>query len=126
MARTTATQVLGILKTQVTAETVELFMADASLWVTEELVVKGLSTDRLELIERYLTCALVRLRDLGLTSVKMDDVTEHYQVDPQVSDYLLRAASFDPSGTVRRTFVPPKDVRVASAVVGRGFVGDNP
>ncbi len=122
--RTDATAVKLVLATTLTEPQVEAFIADASLWIDEELLTFELSADRLEIIERYLACALIRLRDLGVKQAKFDDITEHYQVDPQVTDYLLRAAAFDRSGTVRRYFMAPKDIRSAQYRTGEGFVDE--
>lgn len=107
--RTTESSVRAIISTSLTSAQVLAFIADANVWVTEEIVtVGGVSDARLEIIERYLSCALIRLRDLGLSSATMDDVSEKYQVDPEVTDYLLRAASMDPTGKVRAHFVDGK------------------
>ena len=122
--RTSEAAVKAILSTSLTATQVNAFIADASLWVDEELASSGLSASRLELIERYLACSLIRIRDLGLSQAKMDDITEHYQVDPEVSDYLLRAASFDSTGIIRKYFMAPKDTRTASARLGTRYVDE--
>lgn len=122
--RTTETAVKAVISTQLTEPQINAFVVDASFWVDEELASQGLSAGRLEMIERYLACALIRLRDLGLKSAKYDDISEQYQVDPQVTDYLLRAAAFDPTGTVRRHFMAPADTRVAKYRVGTRFVDD--
>jgi hypothetical protein len=52
-------------------------------------------------------------------------------VDPEVTDYLLRAASFDPTGKVRANFLAPKPVALPSPItyplvaeVGEGFDDD--
>ncbi|KKN44574.1 hypothetical protein LCGC14_0691780 [marine sediment metagenome] len=124
MPRTSETAVKAVISTSLTTTQVEQFIGDASLWVDEELTSSGLSAGRLELIERYLTCALIRLRDLGLTQAKFDDITEHYQVDKEVTDYLLRAAAMDPTGTVRRYFMAPADVRPVQYRVATRFVDD--
>ncbi len=122
--RTNEAAVKAILNTSLTGPQIEVFIADAQLWVDEELASSGLGTSRLELIERYLACALIRLRDLGLKSAKFDDIAEQYQVDPTVTDYLLRAAAFDSTGAVRRVFMAPKDTRVVQYRVGTRFVDD--
>jgi hypothetical protein len=126
--RTSETAVRQIMQTALTTPQVLAFIADANLWVTESLAPLGLSTERLEIIERYLSCALVRVRDLGLKDASVQDVSETYQVDPEVTDYLLRAASFDPTGTVRQHFLAPKLVATPTpptysmvAEVGKGF-----
>lgn len=122
--RTNETAVKLVIQTSLTSPQIVAFIADASLWVDEELLGEGLGTNRLELIERYLACALIRLRDLGLKSAKFDDMSEQYQVDPEVTDYLSRAASFDPSGLVRRFFMVSKDTRVARFRVGKSFMDE--
>jgi hypothetical protein len=106
MARTTDTAVREIIATDLTTPHVKAFIDDASLWVTEELGGEGLTAGRLEIIERYLACALIRLRDLGLKSATLENVKEDYQVDASVTDYLLRAAAMDPTGKVRQAFLP--------------------
>lgn len=103
--RTSEGAVKSVLDTQLDVDQIKVFIQDASLWVDEELGEADLSVERLELIERYLACALIRIRDLGLTEVKMGDVAEQYQVDPKVSDYLIKAAAFDSTGKVRQTFI---------------------
>ena len=121
--RTSEPDVKSTISTSLTAPQVHVFISDASLWVDEVLVgaTPVLSAQRLEIIERYLACALIRMRDLGLKTYKMDDITEQYQVDPEVSDYLLRAAGFDSTGNIRRYFMAPKDVRPVHWRTGQSF-----
>lgn len=131
MSRTTETAVREIIQTNLTGPQVRAFIEDASLWITEELASEDPvpSLGRLEIIERYLACALVRLRDLGLKDSTIQDVSETYQADPEITDYLLRAASFDSTGKVREYFLAPKPVALPTAPiypvkfrVGEGFV----
>jgi hypothetical protein len=122
--RTNESAIRDVISTSLDSEQINAFAADASLWVTEELGGAGLSNDRLELIERYLACALIRLRDLGLQSATFDDVAEQYQVDPVVTDYLLRAAAFDPTGRVRDAFVETRERGPMRVRVGTGFVDE--
>lgn len=111
-----------ILSTGLSDLQIDQFILDASLWVGEELLGKGLSDDRVELITRYLTAALIRLRDLGMTSVQLDDVRENYQVDPEVTEYLKRAAAMDPTSTVQDAFLPEIEGRKRAVFrVGKGF-----
>jgi hypothetical protein len=119
----TEASVRDIMDTALKAPQIRAFIDDATLWVTEELAAEGLSDERLELITRYLACALIRLRDLGLTSGELKDVKEKYQVDPEVTDYLLRAASFDPTGKLRRTFLADASGAGASTYPVRFRVG---
>lgn len=122
MARTTETAVREVLSTSCTGPQVIAFINDANLWVTEELSVGfGMTAGRLELIERYLACALVRLRDLGIKNTTVKNISESYQVDPEVTDYLLRAASFDPSGKIRQSFLTPSTAKPLRFRVGETF-----
>lgn len=125
--RTSEPAVRQIIKTGLTAPEINVFIADASLWVDEELsvVTPALSDARLEVIERWLTAALIRTRDLGLANTTLEDVSEKYQVDSEVTDYLLRAASMDPTGAVRRHFLAAKPTMAPVNVIARvgpGFV----
>lgn len=128
--RTTEPAVRKILTTKLTTPQVASFIADASLWVDEELVPFGtLTVARLEVIERWLAAALIRAREVGLARGSIEDVSETYQVDPQVTDYLLRAAAMDPTGTVRKHFLAGKPVAVPNRApfdmvgrIGPGFV----
>lgn len=131
MARTTEAAVREVIKTSLTTPQLIAFIKDANLWVTEEIAPSGGSAERLEIVERYLTCALIRIRDLGLKDATFGDVSETYQADPEVSDYLLRAASFDPTGKVRLHFLAPKPVAqpqpiiiAAISRVGKGYIDD--
>ncbi len=124
--RTTEVDVKAIISTSLTTIQINTFIADAALWIDEELLDEGYSTPRLELIERYLACALIRLRDLGLKTAKFDDMAERYQVDDEMTEYLTRAAAFDSSGTIRRYFLAPADLRQAQYRVGARYVDDTP
>lgn len=131
MPRTTETAIRQILDTQLTSAQIVAFLTDANLWVTEEVAsfTPAISAARLELIERYLACALIRTRELGVASYGAASVSENYQADPQVSDYLLRAAALDPSGKVRDTFLaakPSRDMFHGIARVVPGFAEDEP
>lgn len=113
-ARTTEAAVREIISTSLTTPQIQAFINDASLFVTEEVLVTAaslaitISTARAEVIERYLACALIRIRDLGLASVSWSKVSENYQVDPQVTEYLTTAMSFDPTGRIKAKFQPPE------------------
>jgi len=124
--RTTETAVREIISTSLTTAQVNAFIADANLFVTEEVAAEdaSISAGRLELIERYLACALIRLRDLGLANVSWSKVSETYQVDPVVTDYLKRAAAFDPTGKIKSTFMPTDVGFVAKFRVGETFRED--
>lgn len=125
MPRTSENAVLEIIKTKLTTPQILAFINDANLWVTEELGTASLSDDRLELIERYLACAFIRIRDLGLKEWTVKDVREQYQVDPDVNEYLKHAAAFDPTDTIRRTFLSDGNTGwTVIAKAGTGFVGE--
>src|SRR5512146_1936802 len=113
--RTSETAVRQILDSSLTTQQVLAFITDANVWVTEEIASwAGITASRLEIIERYLACALIRIKDAGLANGTIGDIAETYQVDPQVTDYLLRAASFDPWGAIRTNFLAPKPVVLPS------------
>ena len=129
--RTTVTAVREILQTSLTDTQITAFIKDADVWIGEELATASISDARLEVIERYLACALARLSDLGLSRVTIGDVSESYQVDPQVTDYLLRAAAFDPTGLIRQTFLAPKPLAQPGAAsivyrIGQSFTDETP
>ncbi len=121
MARTTEAAVLLVLDTNLTSPQVVQFIADANVWVTLELAGEGMSAAILEMIERYLACSLIRLRDLGLVSARFDDISEKYQVDPELSDYVRNAAAFDISGKVRAQFMAPRSARSVKFRVGQTY-----
>jgi len=118
MPRTTEAAVREVIGTSLTTAQINAFINDSNIFVTEEVVPSGasqsisLTTARLEIIERYLACALIRLRDLGLKDASWSKVTENYQVDPEVTDYLLRASAMDPTGRIRAKFMPPDPPQV--------------
>jgi len=136
MARTTDTAVREILNTALPTNQLKAFIEDVSLWVTEMLAnqVPAPSAARLEIIERYLSCAMVKLRELtggGLTSTTIGDVTESYSVPAAVRDYLDTAAGFDASGIVRRHFLAPRPASAPvqptygmQAITGKLFTDD--
>jgi len=138
MARTTDTAVREILNTALPTNQLKAFIEDASLWVTEMLAnqVPAPTATRLEIIERYLACAIVKLREVtgsALRSVTIGDVTEDYSLPASVRDYLDTAAGFDASGLVRRHFLAPRPVAApvlptygAIANVGKSFTDDDP
>lgn len=124
MARTTVAAVKNVLSTTLTDGQITAFIDDANVWVTDELGSAGFSTGRLEIIERYLACALCRLRDLGISSASMEGVSESYQVDSAVTDYLLRAASFDTSGKIRGHFLEGSSVGAVTFRLGTRYVDE--
>ncbi len=123
---TTETDVRNVINTACTSAQVTAFIADASVWVSEELADQNYSTDRKELIARYLTCALIRIRDLGLKSGSIGTTTESYQTDPEVTDYLLRASGFDKSGRIKKAFLDPKNSNTVLFSTGTSFTDETP
>lgn len=124
--RTSVDKVREVIATSITDVQLLAFIKDASLWVDEELqTLATLSADRLELVERYLACALIRMRDLGLKAAKYDDINEQFQVDPETTEYLLRAAAFDQTGTVRKFFLASKDARTIAWRIAESFVDES-
>ncbi len=124
MALTTETAIRKVLSTSLTSEQVEAFIEDAALWVSEELADAEFTDQRLEIIERYLACALIRMRDLGLKSATFKEISETYQVDLYVTEYLTRAASFDTTGKLRRHFIDADNTYAVQFRVGAGFRDD--
>src|SRR5512146_2562938 len=123
--RTSVDAVLAIIKTALSTDDVTTFIADANLWVTEELATgSDLSDDRLELIERYLACAFIRTKEPGLKDAQMGDVRETYQVDNTKNEYLLRAAALDPTGTIQMQFLTGGARYSALARFGKGYKDD--
>lgn len=125
--RTTTAAVKRIVETSLDAGLIDTFIADASLWVDEELATLSptISSARLETIERWLAAALIRARDVGLVDVAIKDSKENYQVDSEVTEYLLHAASLDSTGTVRRHFLAAKPTQAPVNIIARvgpGFV----
>lgn len=126
MARTTEEAVRLVISTSLTPPQILQFITDVSLWVTEELGDSGMSDDRLEVVERYLTCAFIRMRDLGLKSVQFDaGVSEVYQADLYVTEYLTRAAGLDKTGKIRQHFLTPANTKVGAFRVGTGFADES-
>lgn len=135
--RTSPTAVRTILTTALTDPQVNAFIGDAEQWITENLasLSPAPSASILEIIERYLTCAIIKLREVtgaSLTSRTIGDATDQYATPASVRDYLDAAAGFDTSGTVRKHFLAPRPVAAptpllygAIARVGKGFSDDS-
>lgn len=122
MARTNEAAVGLAIHTSLTSPQVDAFIDDANVWVTAYLGAEGLAEAILERIERYLACALIRTRELGIKSGSFEGVQESYQVDPEVTDYLKRAAGFDPTGNVREHFLAPANRTQFEFRTGTGYV----
>lgn len=121
MPRSSVSAIQDVIDTDLSSIQITAFLGDANAWVTANLASSGLTATILEKIEKYLACALIRLRDLGLSSGGFDGVTEQYQVDPKVTGYLHTAADFDTTGTIRETFMAPPERTRFRAYVGTGY-----
>jgi len=119
--RTSPFAIRQVFETTLTDEQLNAFAADASSWVTTNLSDAELSAAQLEMIERYLSCAMATFRDPRLVDSSLADVKEKAQRDPVVSEYLTLAASLDPTNTVRAAFLPVKGAFRGMLVVGSGF-----
>lgn len=119
--RTSEDAVRAVIKTSLTTDEVVTFIEDANLWVNEELSDSGLSADRLEMIERYLACAFIRMKEPGIKSATYGDTTENYQVDNTKNEYLLRAAALDPTGTIQFQFITGGGRYTALGFVGKTY-----
>lgn len=109
MARTNISDVLDVIETSLSQEQVSAFIDDANLWVTDFLGGEGLSSGRLEKIEKYLACHYITLRDPRLRQAALDDVRETYQRDTQVTEYLRQAVAEDPTGIVKSTLLDQEE-----------------
>jgi hypothetical protein len=119
VARTDEAQLRLIIDTRLDASALESFIADASLWVDNNLASDGLSDATLEAIERWLAAGFATSRDPRLTDKTLLSVKESLQRDPIISEYFKRAADLDPTGKVASAFVPTK--RVGLLRIGAGY-----
>lgn len=119
--RTDSSAVLAAIDTDLTTVQVDAFISDASVWVDENLTTSSLSDTLLEKIEKYLTCHFITLRDPRLRSANVGDVSETYQRDTQVTEYLMAAMALDPTGRVADAFGTRKDRTRVSYRVGTGY-----
>lgn len=111
--RTSVSAVSLIVSTDLDASQIEALLIDASLWVDEVFVPKcpAATEGQLTAIEKYLTAFYVTLQDPRLTQARHDDVSESYQRDPKLSEYLRLAQSFDPCGILKDIFGDSKKIR---------------
>ena len=83
------------------------FIDDAHLIVNETLLARGLTEERLKLIEKYLAAHLVALTEErgGLVRFKVGDSSEEYQLDKGAgiaqTRYGQQAIDLDTTGTLR-------------------------
>lgn len=94
-----------IIDTTLNSGQVTQFIADASVWVDENLTGEGLSDAVLEQIERYLAAHFITMRDPRLTGTDRGEVSDKLQRDSKVSEYLKAAAGLDPTGRISQAFV---------------------
>ena len=118
--RTTKTAVRLILKTSLSDDQIDAFIADASAWVDANLQGEtGVTSAIAEGVEKYLAAHLITLRDPLLTERKRDDITDRFGLR---TTYLEFAAKLDPTGTVEEQF---GEERPAFGVtVGAGYDDD--
>lgn len=114
--RTNSTNVKLIISTGLTDGQVDAFIADASLWVDNNLVGEGLSSDTLTAIEKYLAAHLITLRDPVLTERRRDDITDKFGLR---TSYLSYAMQLDPTGKIEEDF--GEDRPAFSFRVGAGY-----
>lgn len=125
MARTNSTEVGLIIETSLTSGQIDAFINDANVWVTNHLsgVCDDLTDAELKIIEKYLAAHLITLRDARLTSLKEGDISEKYQRDGKMSEYLKSAIAMDPCGIVADQFVHQDRAKLVFRV-GSGFDDD--
>lgn len=101
MARTNVADVLDGIDTVLADAKVNAWIGEANADVTDWLGDQGLTAARLEIIERRLARYYVTIHDPRIRSGSIDDSSEVYQRDPQVSEYLDMAIAADPTGILR-------------------------
>lgn len=122
MARTTESAVVLTIDTSLTTAQIEAFIDDASTFVDDIAAKDSTIPDaKLTLIEKYLACHLITLRDPRLTKAALGDVNESYQRDPKMTEYLKAAIALDPTGLIEGAFT---DRPVFSFRVGAGYDAD--
>lgn len=107
MARTTATEVKQIIETTLADAAVDTFITAANLFVTDELVGKGLSDERLEEIERWLTahfmaCSIEKQTKSEAVSGAVSESYEgSFDTGFNFTRYGQMCMTLDTSGTLR-------------------------
>lgn len=126
MARVDADAVLGIIDTELKTARIEDFITDAHVWVNKFLngVCTSLTETELTVIEKYLAAHFITLKEPRLKQVKLGDVSETYQRDDKVTEYLTTAASFDPCGIIEDHLIPSSTKKRVQFRVGEGFDDD--
>lgn len=109
MARTTEAAVTLAIDTTLTTPQIEAFIDDASAVVDDIAAADTtITTAKLTLIEKYLACHFVTLRDPRIRSGEFGDTSETYQRDTKVTEYLKAAMGLDPTGIIRGQFMDAK------------------
>lgn len=123
MARTSVDLVELIIDTDLTEPEIEAFIDDASVWIDSHLDGEcgGLSDSALAVIEKYLAAHLITARDPRLKSKTRGDVSDSYQRDGSMSEYLKMAIALDPCGIIKDSFQPSPNQRSARFRVGAGY-----
>ena len=105
MARTTESAVALAIDTDLSSAQITAFIDDASAFV--DIIAAADSTiaaARLALIEKYLACHFVTLRDPRVKAALIADTSDTYQRDGEVTEYLKAAIALDPTHTIRDAF----------------------
>lgn len=124
MPRTTVSAVrstTGVTAQDVPDVDVELYIADAAVWVAVNLEGRcpQATEDTLEVVERYLAAHFMTARAPQLQSATRGDVSERYTRGGETTTYLETAAGMDPCGIVDDLLLA-KRPRVRFRV-GKGF-----
>lgn len=126
MARASLGDVKDGIDTVLSDTQVNAWLAEANADVTAWFASEGLSSERLEVIERRLARYYVTIHDPRIRSGSIGGSSEVYQRDPQVSEYLDMAIAADPTGILRGKLLAPEDsvpVRVRAGVYDPGLGG---
>lgn len=117
--------VLDIIVTDIPVPMVEALIDVASLWVDENLAASctRASAAMLAQIEKFLAAHLISTQDPELVSSSMENVSETYQRDGQVNDFLKTAIALDPCGIVRTSWL--KDKQRFKFRVGTRYVDES-
>lgn len=86
--------------TSLTDSQLQGFIDDAHLFITDLLGGKGLTEDRLQLIERYFAAGLAERRDPRAEQIRGAATSETLQQE----SYLETALKLDTTGTLRQHF----------------------
>lgn len=120
MARTNEAAVALAIDSDLTSAQIVAFIDDASAFVDAIAAADATVTAaRLTLIEKYLACHFVTLRDPRSKTAKLGDTADTLQRDPEVTEYLKAAMALDPTNTIRGAF--DDETREFRYRVGAGY-----